>query len=169
MTEFYREDELALSCLPDDVTHPRVRWCSLHCEDPLCPGVHRVGVLGLDVCGVERWIGVIGDTDRDSEPAWVEHLEDFDPGRVDGYVLAAAAFGLPWSAISHAQLRRQVTVIEGLSLWSAMEMTDQGHEGLLGLRRLCGSDIAAMPFLLAQLGRYRANEGGIRAREDWTP
>jgi hypothetical protein len=43
----------------------------------------------------------------------------------------------------------------------AQELGEQGVEGLLTLRRLAGrSNLSALPYLLADLNRYRRNVGG---------
>lgn len=167
MIEHYREVDLEL----EELDAPRLRWVMLDCGGPDCKG-HRTGLLGQDVCGVERWVTLVEHAQPSGiEEKWestvVELARDEDREIALGWQLSAAAYGLAWAAITLDQVVRQSSMIEGLPRLASQEMWEQGPEALMGMRRLVGTDIGAMPVLLNQLGVYRNNVGGRRAREDW--
>lgn len=169
MIEHYREVDLDL----DGLDAPRLRWVMLGCAGPDCEG-HRTGLLGQSVCGVERWIVLVEHADPAGvEERWESSIAEIsrDEGRdvARGWQLSAAAYGLAWEAVSLEQVIRQSALVAGLPTFATQEMWEQGAESLLGLRRLVGTDITAMPVLLNQMGLYRANVGGRPVREGWRP
>lgn len=145
-------------------------WAEFSCDSmPLCAvAVHTVGLVGFDFDGVDRWIPVtelIDATVGDAERSVLAAAES-DERTVEGWRLLAAAFGLPWSVLDIAQVRRCASVCFGLSPVASNEMWEQGVEGLLTLRRYVGrSDLGAVPELLADMHRYRLNVGG--ELKDW--
>lgn len=170
MIDFYRETPLPWLL----VENPRLRWTLVRCNDEECEG-HRRGVLGLTVCGLERWmVQVVGGglSPDSTEDDWEEGIAGLSDEIVHGYEVALAAFGLPWEVLDFVQLERQRHLIEGLPSPAVTELHDQGAEALLGMRRLVGRDLAAMPVLLNAMGRYRessATGGGVRLREGFKP
>jgi hypothetical protein len=162
MTEFYRDAVLPWGLL---------RWVKLHCDTHPCEG-HKLGVMGIDVCGVMRWVVLvdgIADWAIGAEQRWEAMLAELEDHLVAHYRNVAAALGVDWRAVTFEQLMRQSTVINGLPSTAILEMSAQGEEALLQLRRLVGTDIGAMPVLLHHMGLYRENVGGMPAREGWRP
>lgn len=142
-----------------------LRWAGFQCDSlPKCQvPVHTVGLVGFDFDGMDRWIPVtelVESTVEDAEQA-VVYAAWQDEWIVPGWRLMAAAFGLPWGAFDIVQVRRCAMLCWNLPPRVSDEMHEQGVERLLKLRRLVGrSDLQQLPFLLADLSRYRRNVGG---------
>jgi hypothetical protein len=149
-----------------------LRWAGFQCDsEPRCQvPVHTIGLVGFDFDGMDRWIPVTELIDAKAEDAERTVLQavNEDDWTVPGWRLMAAAFGLPWSALDLGQVRICSAVCWSLPPRVSDEMCDQGVEGLLKLRRLAGrSNLSELPFLLADLGRYRRNVGGeSKTREE---
>lgn len=162
MTDFYRDAVLPWGLL---------RWVNLDCGSGTCDG-HRIGVAGVDICGVMRWVVLvdgIADWAVGAEARWEEMLAGLEEDVLEHYRRVIAALGIDWRAVTYQQLMRQSGVIGTLPAPAIHEMRAQGEEALLQLRRLVGTDIGAMPVLLNQMGIYRENVGGMPAREGWQP
>jgi hypothetical protein len=148
-----------------------LRWAGFQCDAMhFCAvPVHTIGLVGFDFDGLDRWIPVtelIDSTVEDAERAVLRAVDE-DPTTVPGWELMAAAFGLPWSALDIGQVRTCSNVCWGLPPRVAQELGEQGVEGLLTLRRLAGrSNLSELPYLLADLNRYRRNVGGERLWEE---
>jgi hypothetical protein len=149
-----------------------IRWAGFQCDSqPRCDvAVHTVGLVGFDFGGFDRWIPVtelIDSTVEDAERTVLEAVHE-DHSTVPGWRLMAAAFGLPWEVLDLGQVRTCSATCWNLAPRVGQEMYDQGVEGLLKLRRLAGrSNLSELPYLLADMGRYRHNVGGeSRTREE---
>jgi hypothetical protein len=141
-----------------------LRWSGFQCDVPhLCAvDVHTVGLVGFDFDGLDRWIPVTelieGDALEDAEHGVLAAAHE---DTVHDWRLLAAAFGLPWPVIDIEQIRRSSRVCWNLPTRVKVELHHQGVEGLLALRRLAGrSNLSELPYLLADLNRYRRNVGG---------
>jgi hypothetical protein len=163
MPEPFRTSEFAAFTL---------RWAGFQCDSaPFCAvPVHTIGLVGFDFDGMDRWIPVtelIDSRAEDAERVVLQAVHE-DETTVPGWQLLAAAFGLPWEVLDLGQIRTCSAVCWSLPPRVGQEMYDQGVEGLLKLRGLAGrSNLSELPYLLADMGRYRHNVGGeSKTREE---
>lgn len=138
-----------------------LRWAYLPCDDTGRCEIerHRMGFIGFDFDGMDRWIPVTELIDSEEGEAEAA-IADAITGNLEGWEVLAAAFGLPWEDLTPARV-----VGVGRSCWQLTsvvydELYAQGVEGLLTMRRLVGRDMASMPPLLSMLARYRRDVGG---------
>lgn len=147
-----------------------LRWLSVPCFDRsgrCAVDVHRLGVIGFNLAAprgeLTRWI-VVSELVDENEDLAESVIDGCAEEGVHGWQLAAAAFGLPWEALSAEQLEKQGRFIGALTTkgLAIQEMHEQGVHGMLAMRRLVGRNLSAVGPLLEMLGRYRENVGGLQ-------